>query len=355
MLSQAKTTSDPAVELLSALLRSDVPGPPYLRKREYLNTNTPHWTWSATPLLIRSASLRTASTQTPVLLTQSKMLTYFAFSNLLPELQLRTCTLLPRHNLRSLSRTSRHFFSLTSRDLLIRDLQHHCSNQTLLCCLKYPTSSPTPSTPHSPYIYPKRRSLQIEQDPGPFVIRDVEIGTSTDASCPGPINLHIYKPVFLRPDSNERPLDVRIDLSAVSLARPKPTVPSFGAGTATVNPMGPVPGVTGATGAIGVGDVVDNSISNGGPEGGPGVGDPESDVAESEGRKDDEWSRRDATRDEIIEFGASVYVSGKLALLTARMLRASYTCPECRGARFLKRPAEKDMFHMRCVPPNSPS
>lgn len=274
-------------------------------------------------------------TQTPAPLTET--LTGFAFGNLPPELQLRVSTYLSRHDLRSLSRTSQYLFSLTSRDLVIADLQHHCYNHTLLCCLKHPTPAPIPASPHltpAPYIYPKRsRALQIEQAPGPFIIRDVEIGTSRDPSRPGSIKLHIYRPVFFRPDANERPLDIRIDLSAVSLVRPNPKEALIGTGTA----IGPAIGTAGVVPALGVA---------------AGAGDA-NDI-----RGDwfvDASRRRDATRDETIEYGAGVCADGKLALLTARMLRASYTCPECRGARFLKRPAERDMFLMRYVVHSSPS
>lgn len=263
------------------------------------------------------------------------MSTYFAFTNLPPELQLRVSTYLSRRDLRSLSRTSHYLFSLTSRDLLIADLQHHRSNHTLLCCLKYPHPTPAPTpipasprpTP-APYIYPKRsRALQIEQAPGPFLIRHIEIGTSRDPSRPGPIKLHTYRPVFFRPDANERPLDIRIDLSAVSLVRQNPKEALIGTGTV----IGPAIGAAGAVPALGVAAGAGDANDIGG-----------------------DWfvdasRRRDATRDEIIEYGAGVCAAGKLALLTARMLRASYTCPECRGARFLKRPAERDMFLLRYV------
>lgn len=110
--------------------------------------------------------------------------------------------------------------------------------------------------------------------------------------------------------------------------RPKPKVALTGTGTV----IGPATGAVPAPGAgAGAGDVNNSDI------GGDGDGDWFVDASR----------RRDATRDEVIEYGAGVCAGGKLALLTARMLRASYTCPECRGARFLKRPAERDMFLMR--------
>lgn len=283
------------------------------------------------------------------------MLTLFSFTDLPNELQLRISTFLSRHDLRNLSLTSQHLFSITSRNLLLLDLHHHRTSQTLLCCRKYPSPPPSPSPSPSPsssnsspsnptapttppYIFPKRsRALQIEQDPGPFLIRSIEIGTSTSASRPGPIKLHIYKPVFFRPDANERPLDVRVDLTAVSLVRER----KLGVSAGTIGPIGGM--------VVTVGGGTNSGV--GGPGIGIGYSASGADVATGGGQANVDadvngWRRRDA----MIEYGAGVCAAGKLALLTARMLRATYTCPECGGTRFVKRPTEQqDRFHMRCV------
>lgn len=264
------------------------------------------------------------------------------FNDLPPEIHLRTCTFLTRQDLRSLSRSSRYFFSLVSRDLLIADLQHHRSSETIFCLLKYPLGpAPPVLTPttniQTTYFYTKRsRALQIEHNPGPFIIRDVEIGSSSDGTSHAPIRLHIYRPVFWRPDADKRPLDLRIDLTAVSLVHREPEIPSGGSIATGLEAF--------SAGAEEDGDIGlnhDGDLAGGGTEKSAGAFNIE---------RMEEWQRRNIARDATIDYSKDTCARGRFALLTARMLRASYICPECRGQRFIKRPSAHDMpplFHVR--------